>query len=121
MHEIRATMAPEHVAEAARLAHASGIERVAISDVFIDGPNLRHKVVSVETSTPNARLFVEALLSSPVFSSIWRELEHQHRKRRTSNPFVATRRTSCHARCAIVNPNGVGDPLDEQLLGCLGF
>ena len=69
MHEIRATMAPEHVAEAARLAHASGIERVAVSDVYIDGPNLRHKVVSVETSTPNARLFVEALLSSPVLSA----------------------------------------------------
>jgi hypothetical protein len=69
MHEIRVTMAPEHIAEAARLAHASGIERIAISDVYIDGPNLRHKVVSVETSTPNARLFVEALLSSPVFSA----------------------------------------------------
>src|SRR5579871_1180538 len=70
MHEIRVTMAPEHVAEAAGLAHASGIERVAVSDVHIDGPNLRHKVVSVETSTPNARLFVEALLSSPVLSVV---------------------------------------------------
>jgi len=68
MHEIRATMAAEHVAEATRLAHASGIERVAVSDVFIDGPNVRHKVVSVETSTPNARLFVEALLGSPLLS-----------------------------------------------------
>ncbi|HLJ45532.1 MAG TPA: DUF389 domain-containing protein [Bryobacteraceae bacterium] len=69
MHEVRATMAPEDVAEAARLAHASGIERVAVSDVYIDGPNLRQKIVSVETSTPNARLFVEALLSSPVLSA----------------------------------------------------
>ncbi len=69
MHEIRATMAPEHVAEAARLAHASGIEHVAVADVYIDGPNLRHKVVSVETSTPKARLFIEALLSSPVLSA----------------------------------------------------
>jgi hypothetical protein len=70
MHEIRATMAPEHVAEAARLAHASGIERIAIFDVYIDGPNLRHKTVSVETSTPKARLFVEALLTSPVLSTV---------------------------------------------------
>jgi hypothetical protein len=70
MHEIRATLAPEHVAEAARLAHASGIERVAVSDVYIEGPNLRHKVVSVETSTPNAQLFVEAFLSSPVLSAV---------------------------------------------------
>jgi hypothetical protein len=69
MHEIRATMAPEHIGEAVKLAHASGIERVAISEVYIDGPNLCHKTVSVETSTPKARLFVEALLSSPVLSA----------------------------------------------------
>ena len=65
MHEIRATTAPQHVAEVARLAHASGIDRVAIADVFIDGPDTRQQVVSVETSTPKARLFVEALLASP--------------------------------------------------------
>jgi|SRR5579871_611631 len=39
------------------------------SPTYLDGPNLLHKVVSVETSTPNARLFVEALLSSPVLSA----------------------------------------------------
>jgi len=65
MHEIRATMPPEHVAETARLAHASGIARVAITDVYIDGPNVRRQTVSVETSTPRARTFVEALLASP--------------------------------------------------------
>lgn len=69
MHEIRVTLAPEHAAEAARLAHAKGIERVAISDVYLDGPNLGQKVVSVETSTPKARLFVEAVLASPVLSA----------------------------------------------------
>jgi hypothetical protein len=68
MHEIRATMQPEHVAEAARLAHASGIERVAIADVYIDRPNVRRQVVSVEASTPKARLFVEAVLGSPVLT-----------------------------------------------------
>lgn len=64
MHEIRATLPPEHVAEVARLAHAFGIERVAITDVYLDGPNVHHQVVSVETSTPKARNFVEALLTS---------------------------------------------------------
>jgi hypothetical protein len=69
MHEIRATMAPEHVAEAARLAHASGIDRVAVADVRLHGLDLRRQVISVETSTPKARLFVEALLASPVLSA----------------------------------------------------
>jgi len=69
MHEIRATVTAEHVEEAARLAHAAGIERVSIADVYIHGPGVRRQVVSVETSTPKARLFVEALLGSPVLSA----------------------------------------------------
>ena len=50
MHEIRATMPPEYVAEAARLAHDVGIERVSIADVYIHGPDLRRQVVSIEAS-----------------------------------------------------------------------
>jgi hypothetical protein len=69
MHEIRATVAPEHVAEIARLAHDAGIDRVAIADVYIDGPGVHRQVVSVETSTPKARLFAEALLTFPAFST----------------------------------------------------
>jgi hypothetical protein len=65
MHEIRATVPQEYVAETARLAHDAGIERVSVADVYIDGPDVRRKVVSVETSTPKARLFVEALLAFP--------------------------------------------------------
>ncbi len=38
MHEVRATIPSEHVAEAARLAHQSGIERVSVSDLFVHGP-----------------------------------------------------------------------------------
>jgi len=69
MHEIRATVPPEKVDETARLAHNAGIERVSISDVYIHGPDLRRQVVSVETSTPKARLFVEALLASPIMAA----------------------------------------------------
>ena len=61
MHEIRATVPPEQVEETARLAHDAGIERVSIADVYVHGPDLRRQVVSVETSTPKARRFVEAL------------------------------------------------------------
>lgn len=65
MHEIRATVPEEQAEEAARLAHAAGIERVAMTGVYIHGPSLRRQVVSVETSTPKARAFIEALLASP--------------------------------------------------------
>jgi len=64
MHEIRATLPPEQVEKATRLARAAGIDRVAISDIYLHGPDARRQVVSVETSTPKARAFVEALLGS---------------------------------------------------------
>jgi hypothetical protein len=67
MHEIRVTVPPECTEEAARLAHAAGIERVSIAEIFIHGPGLRRQVLSVETSTPKARAFVDALLNSPAF------------------------------------------------------
>jgi hypothetical protein len=68
MHEIRATVAPEHVAETTRLAHAVGIERITVMDVYVNEPGVRRQVLSVETSTPKARAFVEALLASPGLS-----------------------------------------------------
>ncbi|HEY1497466.1 MAG TPA: hypothetical protein VGF49_23070 [Candidatus Solibacter sp.] len=69
MHEIRTTIPPECVAEAARLAHAAGIERVNIAEVFVEGPNEHRRLLSVETSTPQARAFVESFLHSPVLSA----------------------------------------------------
>jgi len=60
MHEIRATLPASYVAEAARLAHDAGIERVSIAEVFIHGPNAHQQILSVETSSPKARAFVEA-------------------------------------------------------------
>ncbi|MGH9645712.1 MAG: hypothetical protein ACRD4E_02755, partial [Bryobacteraceae bacterium] len=65
MHEIRATLPPEQVREATRLAREAGIGRITVSDVYVHGPDARRQVVSVETSTPKARAFVEAFLGSP--------------------------------------------------------
>jgi len=64
MHEIRATLPAEHVGTAARLAHEAGIRTVAVSDVYLLGPDEGRKMVSVEASTPKARAFVDALLGS---------------------------------------------------------
>jgi hypothetical protein len=64
MHEIRATLPPEHVEKATRLALEAGIDRVAVSEVYLPGLDAKRQVVSLETSTPKARAFVEAFLSS---------------------------------------------------------
>lgn len=68
MHEIRASVPPDCVAATVRLAHEAGIDRVAVSDIFVHGPNHDLKLVSVETSTPTAKAFVDAILNSPVLA-----------------------------------------------------
>lgn len=68
MHEIRVTVPPDCVSEAVQLAHAAGIERVSVADVFVHGPDAHRRQLSVETSTPKARDFVEAFLGSPALS-----------------------------------------------------
>src|SRR5437016_530630 len=68
MHEIRATIEPEYTLELVRLARQSGIERVTVTDVFVHGPDTSRQVVSVETSTPKARAFLDAVLAAPTLS-----------------------------------------------------
>jgi hypothetical protein len=69
MHEIRATVPLDCVPEAVRLARVAGIERVAVIDVYVYGPDARRQTLSVETSTPKAQAFVEAFLKSPLLSN----------------------------------------------------
>src|SRR6266850_8558128 len=69
MHEVRATVPAEHIAEAIRLAKAVGIDEATTSDVFVHGPDVRRVLLSVETSTPKARDFTDALMKSGFFSS----------------------------------------------------
>jgi hypothetical protein len=68
MHEIRATIPPECVPEAVRLARVAGIARVSVAEVFVHGPDAERRLLSVETSTPQARAFVEAFLTSTLLS-----------------------------------------------------
>ena len=73
MHEIRATVPPELTSKKRRASptRRRSIEQpvsIAVSEVFIHGPGLRRRIVSAETSTPKARVFVDALLNSPAFS-----------------------------------------------------
>ena len=70
MHEVRVSLPPASISEEVRLAHAVGIDRVSISDVFVHGPNEPAKVLSVEQSTPKARAFIEISVSSSTLSTV---------------------------------------------------
>ena len=65
MHEIRASVPAECIPEAVQLANSVGIDRVTVTDVFVHGPEMPAGVISVETSTPKARAFIEKFLNSP--------------------------------------------------------
>src|SRR5215472_4993867 len=70
MHEVKAALPPECVSEAVGLARSVGIERVTVADAFIHGPDTPARILSVETSTPKARAFIEKFLSSPRLSGV---------------------------------------------------
>ncbi len=67
MHEVRATVPVERSAAIARIAMDAGISQVSVYEVFVHGPERPKHVVSAECSTPKAKAFIDALLSSPVF------------------------------------------------------
>lgn len=70
MHEVKVALPETHVGEAVKVAHSVGILRVSVSDVFVHGPDRAEKVLSVQTSTPKARAFIENFLASEVFSKV---------------------------------------------------
>ena len=70
MHEVRVSLPQAHIGEAVRIAHSVGIERVSVSDIFVHGPEFPAKVLSVETSTPKARAFVEKFLAEGAFAKV---------------------------------------------------
>lgn len=68
MHEIRLNVQESHIEDVARLALAAGVGRVSVYDVFVYGPNESRKVASVETSTPRAKVFIDALFAAEWFN-----------------------------------------------------
>lgn len=69
MHEVRATVPVDRSAAIARIALHAGIASVSVYEIFVHGPERRMHVVSAECSTPKAKAFIDALLSSPDFDS----------------------------------------------------
>src|SRR4051812_32589041 len=66
MHEIRVTLPLDCISEATRLARETGIERVTIHDVRVN--DVARCQLSVETSPPNAHVFVEKFMNSEILS-----------------------------------------------------
>src|SRR5947207_3929322 len=67
MHEVRVT-APEGNSErVVGLALHAGIAEAVVYDVYVHGPDVRKQIISVETSTPRAKEFVDALFSADWF------------------------------------------------------
>jgi hypothetical protein len=67
VHEVRATVPAERSAAVARIAVETGIPSASVYEIFVHGPDRPKHVVSVETSTPKAKAFIDALLASPIF------------------------------------------------------
>jgi hypothetical protein len=67
---VKVTVPEGQGAAVARLAHGVGIEGVGVYQRFehrARGPDVRRDVVDIETSTPAARAFVDALMAAPFY------------------------------------------------------
>lgn len=53
----------------ADLALRHGIQQAAVHQVYVHGPNKSKDVVEVETATPTAKAFIDALLAAPFFNT----------------------------------------------------
>jgi len=69
MHEVRATVPVERSAAVAQIAIDVGIPHVSVYEIFVHGAERRKHVVSVEVSTPKAKAYIDALLSSALFDA----------------------------------------------------
>ncbi len=69
MHEIRVTVPEGRSKDVAELAKRAGIPQVSVYPVYAYGPNCTKEVVSAETSTPLAKKFADAVLTSDWFDS----------------------------------------------------
>ena len=69
MHEVRITAPVQASDRLVGLALEVGISQATIYDVFVHGPNERKHVISVETSTPQAKAFLDAVFGADWFDT----------------------------------------------------
>lgn len=69
MREVRVSVPEQHSGEVVLAAQLAGIGQVTRYDVYVHGPECRKQVLSVETSTPRARKFVDHLFAAAWFDT----------------------------------------------------
>ena len=69
MHEIRVTGPVGSAEPIAQIALSAGAKHVSVYSVYTYGPNQQQEVLSTELPTPQAKAFLDALLSSPRFDA----------------------------------------------------
>jgi hypothetical protein len=69
MHEVRITAPVQTSDRLIGLALQAGISQPTVYDVFVHGPNERKHVISVETSTPQAKAFLDAVFGADWFDT----------------------------------------------------
>ncbi len=67
MHEVRVSAPLDRTEAVADLALGVGIAEVSVYDVRVRASNQQKQIVSVETSTPLAKRFIDAIFSAPWF------------------------------------------------------
>jgi hypothetical protein len=67
MHEVRISAPEGNSKQVVGLALHVGIAEAAVYEVYVHGPNVQKQVISVETSTPRAKDFIDALFSADWF------------------------------------------------------
>lgn len=69
MNEIKVMTPKGKAKQVAKLALDLGIREVSVSQVFVHGPNEEKEQLSMEVSVPQARQFIDQLLSKPFFDA----------------------------------------------------
>jgi hypothetical protein len=68
MHVLKITAPQGAGEEVAKLALKVGIQEASVSEVYVHGPNQQKDSVEIETDTPTAKAFLDALLTAKFFN-----------------------------------------------------
>ncbi len=69
MNEIKVIAPKGKAKQVAKLAHDAGIKEVSTFTVFVHGPNEERDQIDMEVSVPQARAFIDKLLTAPFYDA----------------------------------------------------
>lgn len=98
MREVRITVPQGRGADVAQLILGTGASEATVYPVYVHGPNRPKEVVSVETSTPQAKAIIDTVMPAPFFnpreytisSDELRAVVSQDPPRKVTQPMIET-------------------------------